>query len=104
MPDPNKVICKSCHQPVGHTRAGVRMSPLKAAIFDTIKGAGDEGITAWAVLSAVYDGRSPPNVNSIKSHIAQINDLLEETDFKIRSDRTQKIAPHWRIVRRKAVR
>jgi hypothetical protein len=100
MPDPNKTICELCHQPLGMARAGVRLPPIKSKIFDVIKAAGDKGATALDVLALVYDGRKRPDPLSVKSHIAQINDLLEETDLVIKSDRIRKEWPHWRLVRR----
>ena len=77
-------------------RAGVRMPPLKAMIFDAIKAAGDVGINSQELLGRVFEGRRPLRENTIKAHVWQLNDLLEATRFIIVSDRRR-----WTIARRK---
>jgi hypothetical protein len=62
---------------------GVRMPARKAAIFHCIKAAGDVGVSSAEILNEIYiDGRMP-QLSSIKAHVFQINDLLEETDLRI---------------------
>jgi hypothetical protein len=68
-------------------RLGVRMTPLKAAIFDRIKAAGDIGVTTTEIVSDLYRDRSPVEATKVKAHVNQINDLLVATDWRIRSDR-----------------
>jgi hypothetical protein len=76
----------------------VRLPPLKAMIFDAIKAAGEEGITSYGVISSVYQTRRKPSQEAIKSHIWQINDLLEETNYVIKSDRDVRgNGAHWRL-------
>jgi hypothetical protein len=84
--------CPHCGQRIAEVRDGVRLPPLKAAIYDTVKRAGDEGVSSLAIISTVYQGRVAPHPYSIKSHISQINDALEETDLRIVSDRRT-----WRL-------
>ena len=62
-------------------RAGVRLSPLKAHIFDVIQRAGADGIMIEDINAICFDGRST-NVN-VRTHIHQINDALAETDLQI---------------------
>jgi hypothetical protein len=59
------------------------MTPLKAAIVDRIKAAGDIGI----IIGEVYRDRSPIDPTTIRVHVGQVNDLLVETDWRIWSDR-----------------
>jgi hypothetical protein len=79
-------VCPRCHQSVDEIRLGVRLTPLKAALFDRIKAAGDIGISTTEVVNDVYRDRSPVKPTAIKSHVGQINDLLASTDWRIRSD------------------
>lgn len=100
MPDPNRLVCPSCHQLIAEQRNGARLPPLKAAIFDAINASGDLGISSRELVSSeIYRDRRKPDVSSIKSHIGQINDLLGETDWRIRSDRMR-----WFLVRAPAAR
>lgn len=77
------VCCPQCHQPFGTTRLGVRFTPLKAEILDRIKAAGDLGVASEELLD-LWD--SPVAKHTIKSHVWQINALLEETVYRIVSD------------------
>jgi hypothetical protein len=79
--------CPHCHQPTGNLRLGVRLTPLKTAIVDRIKTAGDIGVTTGEIVSDLYRDRSAVNPTTIKAHVNQINDLLAETTWRIRSDR-----------------
>lgn len=99
MPDPNRITCPKCHQQFAEERYGVRLPPLKAAIFDAIKASGDIGVMSREIInSEIYRDRKKPRTVSIRSHINQINDLLEETDWRIRSDRKR-----WFLARVEAV-
>jgi hypothetical protein len=87
--------CPTCQQPLYDRRFGVRLPPLKAAIFDAIEAAGELGIKSDEIANAIYEGRRRAGLACIKAHVAQINDLLVETDFHIVSDRRR-----WFLVRR----
>jgi hypothetical protein len=88
--------CAACGQIIHHERAGVRLTPMQAAIFDAIKSAGDAGVTSAEIVSgSVYRDRRPVSSTTIKAHVWQINELLEATDFIIVSDRRG-----WFLVRR----
>jgi hypothetical protein len=61
-------------------RLGAHMSVLKARILDAIRRSGPDGIAADE-LHGLVGCRSRA---ALKSHIAQLNDLLVATDFRIR--------------------
>ena len=79
-------ICPHCQQPIAIERAGVRLPPLKAAIFDAIKAAGAIGVSTDELIASLYDGRAVSR-ETIKAHVNQINDRLAETDYQIISMR-----------------
>jgi hypothetical protein len=106
MPNPNRLVCPHCKQPMSVDRLGVRLPPIKAAILDVIRGAGDAGATTPSIVATVYRDRPAPKYTSIKSHVFQINEVLEETDFIIKSDRHYWNStgwPHWRLEKRKGI-
>jgi hypothetical protein len=78
------LCCPQCHQPIAIERLGVRLTPLKAAIFDRIRRAGDVGVSSTELVGELYDNRVTGN--TIKAHVWQINQLLTETTHIIRSD------------------
>ena len=82
-------------------RYGVRLSPLKARMLDMIRDVtrGRGGIAretpAW-----VFFGDAPKRdaENRVKSHVWQINELLEETEYKvINRDGTYRLVKRGRI-------
>lgn len=77
-------LCPHCRQPLINTRLGVRLSPIKARIFDAVRRAGDAGVTRAALERLIYD-RLVSDKN-IKAHVLQINEMLTHTDWSIRSD------------------
>jgi hypothetical protein len=77
------------------TRLGVRLPPLKAAIVDKIRAAGDIGITSAELVADVYFDRRAVSAATVKAHVFQINDQLVSTDWRIRSDRRR-----WFLCRR----
>jgi hypothetical protein len=64
-------------------RLRVRMSPLKARIFDAIKRAGNTGISADDLWGIAFAGRSRSR-ETLKAHVWQINDMLAATDWRVR--------------------
>jgi hypothetical protein len=87
--------CPHCHQPYAAERLGVRVTPLKARIIDAIKAAGDVGISSEVLHLQLYFDRNPASVRTIKAHVWQINDQLEQTHWVIESDRRR-----WYLRRR----
>lgn len=92
--------CPTCHQPVRETRLGVRLSPIKAALVDAIKAAGDIGITSRELVDLL--GR-PKRSSLIRVHAYQINDILEETDWRIVSMDGRRFG-RWQLVKRTRAR
>jgi hypothetical protein len=66
--------CHACHQRIATQRLGVRLPPLKAAILDKIKAAGDLGITSAEIIADLYPDRRPVSATTIKAHVFQIGD------------------------------
>lgn len=84
--------CPLCHQTVGALRSGVRLPPLKAALLDRIRAAGDPGITsAELIASDIYRDRRAVQPTTIKAHILQING---DSGWRIASD-----SRRWTLVR-----
>jgi hypothetical protein len=78
--------CPQCGQTIAAIRLGVRLTPLKAAIFDQIKAAGDLGVTSIEIVADLYRDRRAVAPTTVKAHVNQINDLLVATDWRLRSD------------------
>jgi hypothetical protein len=77
--------CPHCQQVLPEIRLGVRLPPLKARIFDLIMRGGEDGITARDVLDIAYSETDsvPPNLDTLKSHVHQINEAIEDTGYRI---------------------
>jgi hypothetical protein len=90
------MTCPCCH---AEERLGVRLPALKARIFDSIKAAGDLGVSRYELLYQVYADRRQPAPATIKAHVQQINDLLLETDFQIKAD-GRRLARYYLIKQR----
>jgi DNA-binding response OmpR family regulator len=73
--------CPTCGQELPDVRLGVAMTPLKVRMFDLIKRAGNECISAMAISVVMFDGKA--NYNTIKAHIHQINEMIEGTGWRI---------------------
>ena len=85
MPHPR--ACPYCRQLIKHERCGVFLPPLKAGIFDLIRAAGDAGISSAEIVGdPLYRERWRVSRTAIKSHVWQINELLDETNWVIRAE------------------
>ena len=87
-----RVMCPHCQQPLPEMRLGVRFPPLKAAIFDLIKRAGDHGMTQQEIQGTFEIG----TLDGVRAHIWGINELIEDTGWRIRGG--TKHAPGYRLV------
>jgi hypothetical protein len=69
-------------------RFGVHLPPLKVALFDVVKAAGDIGVSTTELIATLNEhlGRRLA-AQTIKAHVFQINELLAGTDYQIRSER-----------------
>jgi Fe2+ or Zn2+ uptake regulation protein len=88
-------ICPHCHQTIGAERFGVRLTPMKAAILDRIRRSGDIGVTSLEIVSDLYRERRPVSLQTVKAHTWQLNILLEETSWVIRSERDNGSEARW---------
>jgi hypothetical protein len=88
----------NCGQPLPEMSAGVRLNPIKARIFDAVKISGNEGVPTSALIDQTYNGHGikPRRPHSIKSHIHQINELLDDTGMRIVSSKGR--YPVWMLV------
>jgi hypothetical protein len=75
--------CRECGQELPETRLGARLSPLKTHIFDVVKRAAATGVTSEELFAIVFADRGDITINTLKSHIWQINDALEDAGFRI---------------------
>jgi hypothetical protein len=75
--------CECCGQPIV-TRLGVRLTPLKADLFDLVEKSGKAGISAEALAERVLAPHQRSR-NTVNQHIYQINDLLGSTDYELRA-------------------
>lgn len=62
---------------------GVKLSPLKARIFDLIKDR--PGISKKELCEIVYGAVSEARILTIGAHVAQLRDKFEATDLDIRA-------------------
>lgn len=80
--------CYHCGQeiPEEQLRCGVRLSLLKTRLFDIIKRAGKDGIDGDDLYAIFLEARGAKR-NVLKTHINQINDRLESTEWRIEVER-----------------
>lgn len=75
--------CPHCGAPLNR-KIGAALPPLKQHMFDTIRAAGEVGITSRDLMTTIYHpDRKQPKIAVIRNHIGQINELLLDTDWKI---------------------
>ena len=85
------VACPHCGQRMAYMRAGARLPPLKARIFDAIKRAGADGISGPEVIESLG---LDVGENGIRAHVWQINQILQRfgaTERIAQRDRSYKI-------------
>ena len=92
--------CPLCHQHYAVERLGVRLTPLKARIVDYIKASGDLGASTEDLRHELYSPKDARVGATVRVHIHQINDLLEVTDWIIRSE-SDLALPRWFLRRRR---
>jgi hypothetical protein len=71
------LTCPVCRRPSQQFRFGVHWPLIKATILDVLAARGEIGASTEEIISKVYAGRRKPRRSAIKSHVWQINDLLE---------------------------
>ena len=89
-------VCDHCGQPIADVRHGVKLTPLKARIFDLIKAR--PGINRKELAYAVYSTVTEAHCYTVGAHVQQINDKMLLSDVKIRA------APYYgyRLYKRKS--
>ena len=93
-----KMICTHCGQALPEMRLGVRLTPLKARIFDLIKRAGPAGVFSDELHVMIFSkGRSK---ETLKAHIWQINELIADEGYRIKSDRMRNDGGSCYVLRR----
>lgn len=75
--------CNYCGQALPEVRLGVRLTELKARIFDLVQRGGRDGITS-ADLRAILSDESEMAPRTLISHVSQVNDLIEGSGYAIR--------------------
>jgi hypothetical protein len=80
-------ICTYCGRSLPEIRLGVRLTPLKARIFDIVQRSGDDGIGRRDLFDIVFDDDDAHSrkhsFHTLKAHLNQINELIEDTGFRI---------------------
>lgn len=80
-------MCPHCGLALPETRLGVRLTPLKARIFDLIQRSGADGIDRRELFDIVFGDNDAHarkhSYETLKAHLKQINDLIEDTGFRI---------------------
>ena len=74
--------CDNCGQALPEIRLGVRLTPLKARLFDLVKGGGINGIHSDDLYSRLYP-EGGGSRHTLKSHVRQINELIADEGYRI---------------------
>ena len=92
-----RFFCPHCRQPIEGERAGVRLPPLKAAIFDAIRESGDMGVSSEGLIMRLRDrcNHRIASHNTVKAHIHQLREYLADSKVAIVCDRGRPAL--WRI-------
>jgi hypothetical protein len=77
--------CPYCNQVLPEFRLGVRFpNGVKARIFDLVQRGGVDGIPCDELHGIVFGGRiRQPVTKTLKAHINQINELIEDSGYRI---------------------
>jgi hypothetical protein len=78
-------VCPVCRRELAETRLGVPLGAIKTQLFDLVKISGTTGIGSDELQRRVLPGRAR---NTVKAHIWQINELIEDQGYRIVSDKT----------------
>ena len=92
-------LCPHCGQPMPQIRCGVRLYPMTARVFDIIKSGGTVGVSGSAILQRAYAGMKKPSWTTLKAHIWQARVALQDTDYRIISERDGPGPGTYRLVK-----
>lgn len=73
--------CPHCHQPLTNVIEGVRLPKFKARLFALIEA--EPGLSCGALAGRMYSAPTEHAPQSVRSHIAQINEALAKTSVHI---------------------
>jgi hypothetical protein len=74
--------CDYCGQALPEMRLGIRMTALKARLFDLVKRGGIDGISSEDLYSLLYpDGGG--SRQTLKAHVWQINEMIADEGYRI---------------------
>jgi hypothetical protein len=93
-------ICECCGQEIRKVkRLGVFLTPIKSLIFDIVKSSGKYGIWRDSLFDRTQHlRRNGAKHHTVRSHVAQINDLIEDTGYIIVATRGK--YPVYRLIKR----
>lgn len=83
--------CHYCGQPLPEVRMGARLTLMKARVFDLVQRAGPDGIDGRDLFDITYAGQEAPGRDALKSHVKQINELIEGSGYMIRGYGTYRL-------------
>ena len=75
-------LCECCGQPLPEIRHGVKLSPLKARIFDIVDRAGPDGVHSDELHAMVFEKWQTKA--TLKTHIWQINEMIFDEGYRIK--------------------
>ena len=87
------IACPHCGQRMQPVRAGARLTPMKAKLFDAIARCTEHGITSDGLIERLALDLT---TNSIRAHVWQINNAFERQGLATRiisRDHRWKIVP-----------
>src|SRR5262245_7042895 len=74
--------CHYCGQALPELRLGVRLTALKARLFDLVQRSGIDGISSDDLCSLLYpDGGG--SHQTLKAHVWQINEMIADEGYRI---------------------
>jgi hypothetical protein len=74
--------CDYCGQALPEVRLGVRLTPLKAHLFDLVRRSGIDGISSDDLWSSLYPNGGGSR-QTLKAHVWQINQLIADEGYQI---------------------
>src|SRR5262245_4464219 len=76
-------MCECCGQALPIERLGVRMTALKAHLFDVIQRAGPDGIQTADLFWIVFGERKATSRKTLYAHVHQLNEALADQGWCI---------------------
>jgi hypothetical protein len=90
--------CTCCGQTLPEIRLGVRLTPLKARLFDLVQRSGHDGIDRRDLFDIVFgddDAHSRKHsFSTLKAHIFQLNESIADTGYRIEGHSVARLVNH----------